>query len=94
MGGHVIVDTGLGDVGDNNIVAIIAATGAGGHGGGRCRRQATWGMMLGFGGRGGMSSLPSLGNAGAGDLGGCIILVVIAVCHYWMTLGAGWACWH
>ena len=35
-----------------------------------------------------------LGDAGAGDLGGCIILVVIAICHCWMMLGAGWAFWH
>ena len=94
MGGHVIVDTGLGDVGDDDIVAIITATGAGGHGGGCRCRQATWGTMLGFGGHGGMSSLLLLGDAGAGDLGGCIILVVIAICRCWMTLGAGWACWH
>ena len=95
MGGHVIIDMGLGDVGDDDIVAIITATGAGGHGGGCCcHHQVTWGMMLGFGGHGGVLSLPLLGNAGAGDLGGCIILMVIAVCHRWMMLGAGWACWH
>ena len=46
MGGHVIIDMGLGDVGDDVIVAVIAATGAGGHGGGRCHcRQAIWGTM-------------------------------------------------
>ena len=94
MGGHIVVDMGLGDVGDDNIVAVITATGAGGHGGGRCHCQATWGTMLGFGGCGGMLLLLLLGDAGAGDLGGCIILVVIAVCHCWMMLGAGWACWH
>ena len=82
MGEHVIIDMGLGDVGDDVIVAVIAATGAGGHGGGHCHcRQATWGTMWGFRGCGGMLLLLLLGDSGAGDLGGCIILVVIAICR-------------
>ena len=89
MGGHIVIDMGLGDVGDDDIVAIITATGAGGHGGGRRCRQATWGtwgdVVVAVVGRrwgwgpgwmhypGGDSCLPLLDDAG-GWLG---VLVLI-----------------
>ena len=92
-GEHVVVDTRLGKVGDNNTVAITTVAGAGGCGG-HCRHcQATRGMMLGLEGHGGMPSLLLLGDAGAGDMGRCIVLVM-AIHHCWMTQGGGWACWH
>ena len=69
---------GLGDMGEVVVIVVRQY-------GGQCR---------GSGGCGGMLLLLLLGDAGAGDLGGCIILVVIAICHCWMMLGAGWAFWH
>ena len=61
VGGQVVVDMGLGDVRDDNSVAIIAVAGAGGHGGGHCRQVTqgwrTWGDDVGVGGMW-MSSSP------------------------------------
>ena len=71
---------GLGVVGEV-VIIVVRQHRAGGHGG-QCWG---WGDM---GGRGGMSS-PSSGNAGAGDMSGHVILVVMAVHHCWMMLGAG-----
>ena len=93
MGEHIIVDTRLGNMGDNNAVAVTAVAGAGECGGGHCCHQVTRGMMLGLGGHGWMLSSLSLGDTGTGDMGRCIVLVM-AVHHCWMMQGGGWACWH